>query len=109
MTQFYTKFISIEEVIEELHTLDLSTEERMHLAGLIDSSLHHAILNEVLSHLKGEDKKLFLKLLAEQESHEKITEFLEIKVDNIQDKIKKVADELVAEMHKDIKEAKRAR
>lgn len=106
MTQFYTKFISIESVVAELHDLGLSEEEKMHLASLIDSSIHHAILDEVLSNLKADDKKLFLKLLSENEEHEKIVKFLNDHVDNIEGRIKKVADELVKEMHEDIKEAK---
>ncbi len=106
MAFFYTKIINIESILEELHSLDLSDEERIHLASLIDSSLHHAILDEVLASLSEEDKKLFLRLLSEEEEHEKILSFLNDKVDNVQDKIKKVADDLVKEMHKDIREAK---
>ena len=107
MSYFYSQIISIESIIEELHDMDLSEQERMHLAALVDSSIHHAIIDEVLSQLNDEDKKLFLKLLAEEKSHEKISEFLDSKIDNIKDKIKKVADDLVTEMHKDVKEAKR--
>lgn len=106
MAHFYTRFISVEKVVQELHNLDLSEEERIHLAALIDSSIHHAILDEVLTNLKADDKKLFLKLLAEDEEHEKIMEFLNERVDHIELKIKKVADDLTKEMHKDIKDAK---
>lgn len=109
MAHFYTKFISIESLIAELHEMDLSEEERVHLAALIDSSIHHVILDEVLSNLKDEDKKLFLKLLAEEQEHDKIVNFLNERVDNIEGKIKKVADDLVKEMHEDIKEAKKGK
>lgn len=103
---FYTRIINIESVLEQLHSLELSEEEKVHLAALIDSSLHHTILDEVLNNLNEEDKKLFLKLLAKEEEHEKIMEFLNNKVENVEDKIKKVADDLVVEIHKDIKQAK---
>lgn len=106
MAHFYTKFISVESIVQELHGLNLSEEERIHLAALIDSSIHHAILDEVLSNLKPEDKKLFLKLLVEEEEHEKIMNFLNERVDHIEDRIKKVADDLTKQMHKDIKGAK---
>lgn len=109
MNYFYTKFVSIESISEELHSLDLSDDERIHLASLIDSSIHHAILDEILSALKEEDKKLFLKLFAKEEEQTKIMEFLDSKVEGIQGKIKKVADDLVTEMHKDIKDAKRSK
>ncbi|MDO8619310.1 MAG: hypothetical protein Q7R49_05200 [Candidatus Daviesbacteria bacterium] len=107
MAHFYTRFISVEAVVAELHGLNLSDEEKIHLASLIDSSIHHAILDEVLSNLKTDDKKLFLKLLSEDEEHEKIINFLNDHVDNIEGRIKKVADELVKEMHEDIRQAKR--
>jgi len=109
MPHFYTRFISVETIVQELHGLDLSEEERIHLAALIDSSIHHAILDEVLSNLQDEDKKLFLKLLAEDEKHEKILDFLNAKVDHIEDKIKKVAGDLTAKMHQDIRKAKEKR
>ena len=106
MAYFYTKYIVIEELIEELHSLDLSDEERHHLASLVDSSLHHAILDEILSNLNDADKKIFLTKMNENPKDEKLMDFLNEKVENIEGKIKKVAEDLVVEMHKDIKEAK---
>lgn len=107
MNYFYSKFITIDSVVEELHSLDLSQEEKVHLASLVDSTLHHAILDEVLSNLNEDDKKLFLKLLSKDTEHDKLMEFLETKVEGIEEKIKKVSDELVVQMKKDVKEAKR--
>lgn len=103
---FYTKIIKIESVIEQLHNLDLSDEERIHLANLVDSSLHHIILNEVLTNLNDDDKRTFLKLLHQDPESEQLMEFLQEKIENIEEKIKKVSEELVLQMHKDIKEAK---
>lgn len=87
--------------------MDLSDEERDYLAALVDSSLHHAVLDEILSNLQGEDKKLFLALLEQDPENEKLMEFLKTKVEDIEDKIKRAADDLVAQMHEDIKKAKR--
>ena len=103
---FYQKYISIESLVEELHSLDLSDEERHHLASLVDSSLHHAILDEILSNLNDVDKKIFLTKMNENPKDEKLMDFLNERVENIEGKIKKVAEDLVVEMHKDIKEAK---
>ena len=90
----------------ELDKLNLSEEEKIHLTQLIDSSLHHTILEAILSQLPEEDKKVFLKHLHEG-SHNQIWKFLNEKVDNIEDKIKKAAKNLIDELHKDIKEAKK--
>jgi uncharacterized protein YPO0396 len=106
MKFFYQKYIVVENLITELHSLDLSDGEKHHLASLADSSLHHAILDEILSNLNENDKKQFLHELNKNPENEKLMEFLKERVDNIEDKIKTVSDQIVKEMHKDIKEAK---
>jgi hypothetical protein len=107
MKFFYQKYIVIENLIAELDTMDLSKEERQHLASLIDSSLHHAILDEILSNLSEEDKKLFLHQLNKNPDDDKLVDFLKEKIDNIEDRINKVSEGLIQEMHQDIKEAKK--
>lgn len=109
MAIFYTKYIVIEDLITELHGLDLSDKERHHLATLVDSSLHHAILNEILNNLSEEDKREFLHQLNQDPENEKIMDFLKEKVDKIEDKIRHVSEELVKEMHEDIKGARKLR
>lgn len=109
MAYFYTRIITVESLVKELHNLDLSDGERHHLAALADSSLHHAILDEILSQLTLSDKKAFLHRLKENPEDESIMEFLSEKIDGVEEKIKKAADDLVLEMHKDIKEAKKVK
>lgn len=105
MKQFYTRLIEIESVTTELDKLDLTEEQRLHLATLLDSSLHHTILDAILSELGDQDKRVFLQHLNEND-HVKIWGFLNEKVDNIEDKIKKAAEDLKIEMRKDLKKAK---
>lgn len=107
MKYFYSKYIVIEFLIGELHSMDLSDEERHHLASLIDSSLHHAILDEILSNLSEENKREFLHQLNQDPENEKIMDFLKDKVENIEEKISSISEQLVKEMHKDVKEAKK--
>ena len=107
MSYFYSKYIVIEDLITELHGLDLSDEERHHLASLIDSQLHHAILDEILSNLTEADKKVFINKIKEDPESEDILDFLNEKIENIEGKISKVSDQLVKELHGDVKEAKK--
>lgn len=104
---FYSKFIVFEKIVEAMEGLELSQKERKHLADLMDSSLRHAILDEILSNLEEEDKKVFLKMVHEEPESEKLLHFLEQKIDKVEEKIRKVSDDLVDQMHKDIKEAKK--
>lgn len=107
MTYFYARIITIESITQELHSMDLSDEERHHLASLVDSNLHYVILDEILSNLSGADKKAFLHRLKMDPEDPKLMEFLAEKIDGIEVRIKKASDDLVAEMYKDIREAKK--
>lgn len=105
MKYFYTHLIEIESIIVELDKLDLTSEQKVHLTNLIDSSLHHTVLDAILSELSPQDKKVFLNHLQEDD-HSKIWQFLNEKVDHIEDKIKKTATDLKIELYKDLREAK---
>lgn len=102
---FYTHIIDTSTLSLELGSMNLTPQEKMHLISLMDSNIHHEILDLILSELNPADKKTFLAHLA-SEDHEKVWKFLNIKVENIEEKIKKTAEDLKNEMHKDIKEVK---
>lgn len=105
MVYFYAKFVVIESLLKELNNLDLSESERHHLASLADSSLHHAILDEILSELSPIDKKAFIHRLKENPEDPKIMDFLNEKIEGVEGRIAKVSEDLVKELHKDIEEA----
>lgn len=101
---FFSHLIEIESVIVELDKMDLSKEEKHHLAQLLDSSLHHTILDAIFSELSEKDKVVFASHLKEG-SHDQIWKFLNEKVTGVEEKIKKVAEDLKVKLHKDLKEA----
>src|SRR3989338_1997170 len=98
MKNFYSHLIEIDSIILELDKMDLSKEQKQHLAEILDSSLHHTILDAVLSELNENDKKIFLRNVDEGDNG---------KVEHIEDKIKKAAEDLKLELHKDVREAKK--
>lgn len=102
---FYSQIIDTSTLTLELGDLELTPKERIHLLSLIDSNLHHEILDLVLSELNPQDKKTFLAHLA-SENHDEVWKLLNNKVNNIEEKIKKTADDLKKELHKDIDEIK---
>lgn len=105
---FYAHIVEIDTLIVELDKLNLTEEQKQHLASLIDSSLHHTILDVIMSELSEEDKKTFMSHL-EKNDHSKIWDHLNGRVNNIEEKIRKAADELKLELHMDIKEANEKR
>lgn len=103
---FYSHLIEIETIISELDKMDLSNEEKLHLANLLDSSLHHTILDAILSQLQDQDKRVFMQHVTEG-NNEKIWQFLNNKIEGVEDKIKKAAESLKAELHRDLRETKK--
>ena len=103
-SHFYSHIIETSSVSLALAEMELTQEERKHLIDLAQENLHHAILDSVLSELSDKDKQEFLVLLANDE-HDKIWKLLIDRVDHIEDKIKKTADDLKKELHKDIEES----
>lgn len=104
--KFYSHLIEIESLIVELDSLELSDREKKHLAGLVDSNLHQAILHAILDELNESEKKVFLEHLNKKE-HDKIWKLLNEKIDYVEDKIKDAAEKLKEQLKKDIKKAKR--
>ena len=102
---FYTHIIDTSILSLELAEMDLTPKERLHLISLIDSNIHHEVLDLILSELTPLDKKTFLTHLA-SENHDKVWKFLRGRVNNIEEKIKKAAEDVKNELHKDIKELK---
>lgn len=102
---FYSHLVETESLVIELNKLELTDDEKTHLLSIAESSLHHTVLDAILSELSSQDKTLFLHQLA-TENHEEIWKFINSKVDNIEEKIKKTADDLKKELHEDIVETR---
>ena len=102
---FYSHIVEIDSFSLELDNLVLSEKEKTHLIQLVESTMHHAIVDTVLSELKEEDKRTLLTHMHLGE-HDKIWQFLNKKIDNLEEKIKTTAELLKKELHKDIREMK---
>jgi hypothetical protein len=103
---FYSNIIEIESLFVELENLELSDSQKKHLSELIDSNLHHTVLDAILEELPEEEKEVFIKH-TNSSDHDKIWNYLNGKADNIEEKIKKAAKDLKIKLHQDLEEAKR--
>ncbi|MDQ3099368.1 MAG: hypothetical protein M3Q44_06495 [bacterium] len=105
MKHFYSDIIEIETLIVELDTLDISPQEKKHLIQIASDTLHHTILDIILSELSVDDKEIFLQNHAEN-NHDKIWSHLQDKITHIESKIKITAEMLKTELHNDLKAIK---
>jgi|SRR6185369_2073005 len=104
---FYHHIVQIDSIQIALAGLDLQPHEKEHLIIIAETNIHHSVLDALLSELSDEDKKRFLVLLAHEEpKHNEIWDFLNLKVEQAEAKIKKTAENLLKKMHEDIKEAR---
>lgn len=99
---FFSHLVEINTLELELDTLELSDNEKSQIKKLIDESIYHKVLDAVLSELSEEDKKEFLSHLV-SDDHERIWKFANDKIENIEEKIKKAAEDIKKELHEDIK------
>lgn len=101
---FYDEVIEIESVYMALDELPLSDIEKAELKDLVESQLHHTILDLILSQLSPQDKKEFIQLHASKK-HDEVWELLNNRIDGVENKIKKTAGELKRKLHGDINSA----
>lgn len=107
MTHFYSHIIEIESVLVKLDEMELTPEQKHDLAGLIDSTIHHTVLDLIFSKLPEEEKGFFIQKLKENPGDRGIMEFLNGKVEGIEKEIIKAVNDLKEELHEDLKEAKK--
>lgn len=102
---FFSHLVEVDTLHLELENHNLEVEEREELKKLIDESIYHTVLEAILSELSEDDKKIFLSHLVDDD-HGKIWEFVNNKVENIEDKILKASEDIKKKLHSDIKESK---
>ncbi|MFA9288977.1 MAG: hypothetical protein ACEQSA_03805 [Weeksellaceae bacterium] len=102
---FYSHIIDIETIHISLDELELDPDDKKELVEIVETTVHHVVLDTVLSELPKEHKKTFLKHLAE-EKHEDLWKLVKEHVSDAEDQIHKAVQKVKHELHADIREAK---
>lgn len=102
---FYSHLVEIDSLTAMLSDVPMSDTERQELLSLIESNMHHTVLDLVLSELSEEDKQTFLAHLAE-DKQDAIWQLLKKRISAIEEKIKRAAEDLTNTIHEDIKRTK---
>ncbi|TXH60671.1 MAG: hypothetical protein E6Q89_00510 [Bacteroidia bacterium] len=102
--RFYSDVVETSSISLALADMEMDQDERKHLIDLVEENLHQAILDAVLSELSEKDKLEFMQVYAEGDDA-KLWKILNERVDHIEDKIKKTAEDLKKELHRDIEDS----
>lgn len=105
MAYFYSHLVAIETVTSKLDEMNLKDDHKKHLTQLVDSTIHHTVLDIILSKLSDADKKIFLERLEKNPEDKELMTFVNEKVDGVEDEIRVAVQDLKEELHNDIKEA----
>ncbi|MDO8570456.1 MAG: hypothetical protein Q7R97_02625 [Candidatus Daviesbacteria bacterium] len=107
MAYFYSHLVQIEEITLKLNELNLSDSQKKHLASLIDSTIHHTILDIIFSKLSLSDKEMLMYKIKNNPEDKEIMTILNDKVENIDMEIKEAVSKLKKELHEDVEEVKK--
>ena len=101
MLVFYERFIEIKPLEDEIHSLQISDEEKENLKFLSAEIFHHHALETILDALEENEKREFLKAV-EGTTEINLAQLLKDKVTDyekmLKDKLEKVRDEIVEEI-----------
>ncbi len=105
---FYDHLVLREEVIAELDRYNIAVEEREELVRLVDETLHHQVLEVILTHLPKEKHKEFLTRFHQAPHDEKLINYLksETQVD-IETEIQKTAQKTKKQLLSEIKRSRK--
>jgi len=103
--QFYSHLVDITIIQTELDSLDIEPHEHQELMTIVHTTIHHGVIDDILSELNEDEKKTFLTNLS-HDHHVNIWNHLYDVVENIEDKIKKTSSTILEELRRDLNEVK---
>lgn len=102
---FYSHLIDPEDIRHELEVLDLADDESNHLLLIIESTMHHVVVDALLEEMHGDHKDVFLGHIA-TDNHEGAWDVLNKHVEKPEQKIVQAIKDLKDELVLDIEKAK---
>ncbi len=101
MKHFYSHLVTLEHIKVELSGLDLTQEQQEELLQIAQKQIHNVMMDQALSNIKGEDKKVFLQHIANQD-HEKAWEVLRKHMQDAEKHFLHAAHEIYEQLREDI-------
>lgn len=104
---FYDHLVVREEIIAEIDKHQITIEEKDELVQLVDETLHHHVLDTILSALPKEKHENFLIKFHNTPFDQRLLDYLKNEIGDIEEQIKNVAKKVKTELLAEIKRAKK--
>lgn len=101
---FYSHLINFDDIHNKLMLIDAADEERQELLKILESTIHHTVIDILLTELPDEHKTVFMAHLSDN-NHDKIWALITEHVDNPEDKITQTYSRLKEDVLTDILES----
>jgi len=103
---FYSHIVHLDDIYYELDGLDLKKDEKHHLTLIVNSTVHHTVIDTVLSELHEDDKKIFLDHL-HKDRHNDLYDMVRHSVADVEYKILLAIEDLKKSLLEEIKKHKK--
>ncbi len=104
---FYDHLVYREEIIAELDKHQVTIEEREEIVQLVDETIHHHVLDVILTNLPKDKHEEFLVKFLNTPFDDKLLDYLKKQIKDIEEKIQKEAKTIKAELLAEIKRAQK--
>lgn len=78
---FYDHLINMKEIQSKLDSYDLSKKEKKELLKMIDETIHHEVMDVILTHLPRKHHEEFLEAFTREPHHQKHILYLQEKTE----------------------------
>lgn len=100
MKYFYEEITELKIVTHELFGPEVDKKEADKIMDVVRSTVHHKVLDEILSLLDEKTKEEFYEILSKDTSHKTSVEKLKIYISDIEKKVADAVDRAEKEIYK---------
>jgi len=96
---FYLSWITVDELLNRLHTLELAEQERHEVTERILTTIHYEILDAILGLIPEDEHDVFLENMQRHSNPHTIFKPHEVTVEVVETIVKRRGERVLAEIH----------
>lgn len=96
---FYLSWITVDELLNRLHALELEEQERNEITERALTTIHYEILDEILSLIPEDEHDVFLENMQKYSNPHKVFEPHEVTVEIVETIVRRRGEKVIAQIH----------